>query len=254
MPYSDLRGKAALVTGAGRGLGAGIAERLVAEGMDVLCLDLDEDAVQETAARLGARAFVGDASEEATMEAAVAVALEAFGGLHVAVANAGVVHFAPVTEQTVEDWDRVIAVNLRSALLAIKHAGGHMAGNGGGSVITMSSLAGHVGFPGLTAYCASKGGVIMLSRVAALELRPAGVRVNAVLPAFVDTPMQQHAISVFEQALGEGGALAMIERMQGRMAQPQDISGVVAFLASDDARMVTGTIQIVDGGTSACLS
>lgn len=163
-------------------------------------------------------------------------------------------HFAPVTDCTVEDWDKVQRVNLRGTFLAIKHGAPAMIEAGGGSIITMSSLAGHMGFPGLTAYCSSKAGIILLSKTAAVELRPAGVRVNAVLPAFVDTPMQQHAISVFEQALGEGGALTMIERMQGRMAYPDDISGVVAFLASDDARMMTGTATIVDGGTSAALS
>jgi NAD(P)-dependent dehydrogenase (short-subunit alcohol dehydrogenase family) len=130
-----------------------------------------------------------------------------------------------------------------------------MAGGGGGSIINMSSLAGLVGFPGLSAYCASKSGVVLMTKAAAVELRPAGIRVNALCPAFIDTPMQRRAMNVFDQLLGaDGASVGMIERMQGRMGTPDDVVGTIAFLASDEASLTTGTTFVIDGGTSACLS
>jgi len=128
-----------------------------------------------------------------------------------------------------------------------------MTDRGGGAIVNMASLAGQIAAAGSAAYGMSKAGIIHLSRVTAAELRSGNVRSNAVLPAFVDTPMQQTAMTMFDEALGPGGATTMIDRLQGRMAGPEEIAGVVAFLLSDDASMVNGTAQIVDGGTSSAL-
>ncbi|WP_443987137.1 SDR family oxidoreductase, partial [Mycobacterium marinum] len=119
--------------------------------------------------------------------------------------------------------------------------------------VNMSSLAGHIGVGGTAAYGMSKAGISHLSRVTAAELRSANVRSNALLPAFVDTPMQQSAMAMFDEALGTGGANTMITRLQGRMARPEEMASIVAFLLSDDSSMITGTTQIADGGTIAAL-
>ena len=156
-------------------------------------------------------------------------------------------------DTTVEDFDRVLRINLRGAWLCTKHAAPKMVERGGGAIVNMSSLAGHVAAAGTAAYGMSKAGIIHLSRITAAEFRSANVRSNALLPAFVDTPMQQTAITMFDEALGEGGANTMIGRLQGRMAGPSEMAGVVAFLLSDDASMVTGTTQFADGGTVCAL-
>jgi NAD(P)-dependent dehydrogenase (short-subunit alcohol dehydrogenase family) len=255
MTHSDLAGKAAIVTGAGAGIGLAIAQRLAAEGCNVLCADIDGAAAEAAASKIGGGAIGHqvDVSDEQQVIGMVEACVDAFGGVDKLVANAGVVQFAPLTDMTVEDFDRVIRINLRGAWLCTKHAAPRMVARGGGAIVNMSSLAGQIAAAGSAAYGMSKAGVIHLSRVTAAELRSSNVRSNAVLPAFVDTPMQQTAMTMFDQVLGEGGANTMIERLQGRMAGPEEIAGVVAFLLSEDASMVNGTAQLADGGTLAAL-
>ncbi|WP_123026893.1 SDR family oxidoreductase [Mycolicibacterium stellerae] len=255
MTYQDLSGKAAIVTGAGAGIGLAIAQRLAAEGVGVLCADIDGGAADAAAAKIGGGA-VGhtvDVSDEVQVIGMVEACVDAFGGVDKLVANAGVVHFAPLVETTVDDFDRVIGINLRGAWLCTKHTVPRMVERGGGAIVNMSSLAGHIAAAGTVAYGMAKAGIIHLSRVTAAEFRSANVRSNALLPAFVDTPMQQTAITMFDQALGDGGGLAMIERLQGRMAAPEEMAAVAAFLLSDEASMVTGTTQVADGGTVCAL-
>ena len=255
MTHPDLAGKAAIVTGAGAGIGLAIAARLAEEGCHVLCADIDGAAADAAALKIGGSA-VGhraDVSDEDQVIGMVEACVGEFGGVDKLVANAGIVHFSPLTETTVEDFDRVITINLRGAWLCTKHAAPKMVERGGGAIVNMSSLAGQVAAAGSAAYGMSKAGIIHLSRVTAAELRSANVRSNAVLPAFVDTPMQQTAMATFDEALGVGGADSMIARLQGRMAGPEEIAGVVAFLLSDDASMVNGTAQIADGGTISAL-
>lgn len=255
MTHPDLAGKAAIVTGAGAGIGLAIAARLTDEGCHVLCADIDGAAADAAAMKIGSGAvgFRADVSDEEQVIAMVEACTTEFGGVDKLVANAGIVHFAPLTETTVEDFDRVIKINLRGAWLCTKHAAPKMIERGGGAIVNMSSLAGQVAAAGSAAYGMSKAGIIHLSRVTAAELRSANVRSNAVLPAFVDTPMQQTAMATFDEMLGEGGADNMIARLQGRMAGPEEIAGVVAFLLSEDASMVNGTAQIADGGTISAL-
>jgi NAD(P)-dependent dehydrogenase (short-subunit alcohol dehydrogenase family) len=259
MGYDGLAGKVAIVTGAASGIGREAALRLSAEGARVLCVDIDDKGALATADEIAeaggeADAQGADIACADDVEQAVVRATQRFGPLDVMVNIAGVEHFAPVTEMLETDFERVLTINLKGTWLGTKYAAAAMAGRGG-SIINMSSLAGLVGFPGLSAYCASKAGVVMLTKTAAVELRPAGIRVNAICPAFIDTPMQRRAMSVFDQLLGaEGASIPMIERMQGRMGLPGDVTGTIAFLASDDAALTTGTTFVIDGGTSACLS
>ncbi|WP_370331059.1 SDR family oxidoreductase [Mycolicibacterium hippocampi] len=255
MTYPDLAGKVAIVTGAGGGIGLAIAERLAAEGCKVVCADIDGAAADVAARAIGGGA-VGhavDVSDEPQVVRMVQACVSAFGGVDKLVANAGVVHFAPLTETTVDDFDRVLGINLRGAWLCTKHAAPRMAERGGGAIVNMSSLGGLVAAGGTAAYGMSKAGIIHLSRITAAELRSENIRSNALLPAFVDTPMQQAAMTMFDQALGAGGAGTMIGRLQGRMAGPAEMAAVVAFLLSDDAAMVNGTAQLADGGTVAAL-
>ncbi len=255
MTHPDLAGKSAIVTGAGAGIGLAVARRLAAEGCRVLCADIDAEAAKAAASEVGAGA-VGhqvDVSDEPQVIAMVEACVAAFGGVDKLVANAGVVHFAALLDTAVDDFDRVIGINLRGAWLCTKHAAPRMIERGGGAIVNMSSLGGQVAAAGTAAYGMSKAGIIQLSRVTAAELRSANIRSNALLPAFVDTPMQQTATTMFDEALGAGGADQMIGRLQGRMAGPDEMAGVVAFLLSDDASMVNGTAQIADGGTLAAL-
>lgn len=255
MTHPDLAGKATIVTGAGAGIGLAIARRLVAEGCRVLCADINAESAHAAAADIGGGA-VGhqvDVSDEAQVIAMVEACVATFGGVDKLVANAGVVHFAPLLETTVDDFDRIMRINLRGAWLCTKHAAPRMIERGGGAIVNMSSLGGQIAAAGTAAYGMSKAGIIHLSRITAAELRSENVRSNALLPAFVDTPMQQTAMTMFDEALGEGGADTMIGRLQGRMAGPDEMAGVVAFLLSDDASMVNGTAQVADGGTVAAL-
>lgn len=255
MNHPDLAGKAAIVTGAGAGIGLAVAERLAGEGCRVLCADIDGAAADAAARKIGSGA-VGhrvDVSNEEQVVGMVDACVRSFGGVDKLVANAGVVHLGSLLETSVEDFDRVIAINLRGAWLCTKHAAPKMIERGGGAIVNMSSLAGHTGVGGTAAYGMSKAGISHLSRVTAAELRSSNVRANALLPAFVDTSMQQSAMAMFDEALGAGGALGMISRLQGRMAAPEEMAGIVAFLLSDDASMITGTTQIADGGTIAAL-
>jgi NAD(P)-dependent dehydrogenase (short-subunit alcohol dehydrogenase family) len=251
--HPDLAHKAAIVTGAGGGIGLAVAQRLAAEGCNVLCADIDGAAAGAAAAKIGAVGHRVDVSDEEQVIGMVEACVTAFGGVDKLVANAGVVHLASLIDTTAEDFDRVIAINLRGAWLCTKHAAPSMVARGGGAIVNMSSLAGHIGVGGTAAYGMSKAGISHLSRVTAAELRSSNIRSNALLPAFVDTPMQQTAMTMFDEALGEGGALSMISRLQGRMAAPEEMAGIVAFLLSDDASMITGTTQIADGGTIAAL-
>ncbi|CDO88918.1 oxidoreductase [Mycobacterium triplex] len=253
MSHPDLAGKAAIVTGAGAGIGLAVAQRLAAEGCRVLCADIDGAAAAAAEIGSGAIGHRVDVSDEEQVIGMVEACATSFGGVDKLVSNAGIVHMASLIDTTVEDFDRVLATNLRGAWLCTKHAAPRMIERGGGAIVNMSSLAGHIAVGGTGAYGMSKAGISHLSRITAAELRSSNIRANALLPAFVDTPMQQTAMTMFDEALGQGGALEMIARLQGRMATPAEMAGIVAFLLSDDASMITGTTQIADGGTIAAL-
>jgi 3alpha(or 20beta)-hydroxysteroid dehydrogenase len=241
-PSGRLAGRVALVTGGARGQGAAHAERLAREGAAVICGDVLDDAGEETAERLRADGLDVvyrrlDVTEEADWTAAVADATER-GRLAVLVNNAGIVHVTAVADETLAAWNRVLAVNATGTLLGMQAAIPALRAGGGGSIINIASIFGVNGAEGYAAYAASKAAIIALTKTAALELAGDGIRVNAICPGGVSTPMNEHE--------REGGVIPLTPL--GRRAQPAEISSAVAFLASDDAAFVTGTELVVDGG------
>lgn len=235
-------GKVAVITGGARGQGASHAERLASEGADVLCGDVLDAEGEATAQRLrnqGMRVTyqhldVTDPGDWATAMAWCRTA----GRLDVLINNAGIIHVNPLTEERLEDWNRTIAVNTTSVLLGMQAAVPLMRANGGGSIINVASIFGVAGAEGYIAYTASKGAIIAMSKTAALELAADKIRVNAICPGGVSTPMNENE--------PDGGVVPFTPL--GRRAHVSEISGAVAFLASDDAVFITGTELIIDGG------
>lgn len=179
------------------------------------------------------------------VEAMVHFALSEYGRLDVLFNNAGIEgEQAPTADATIDNWERVIAINLKGVFLGMKHGIQAMLRTGGGSIINNASVAGLVGFPGIPAYCASKGGVIQLTRTAALEYASQGVRVNCLCPGVIDTPMVEH----FTHDNPE--ALAGLKQMEpvGRLGRPQEVAELALFLASDRSSFITGAVVPVDGG------
>jgi NAD(P)-dependent dehydrogenase (short-subunit alcohol dehydrogenase family) len=251
-----LQNRVALITGAASGMGRAAAKLFAAEGAAVLAFD-KVDAVFETAGAITqsggqAMAMTGDAGLDADVEKAVVAAVREFGGLDVCFANAGITGgFAPFFEETVEQWQEVLRINLIGPYLAIKHAAKAMIPKGQGSIICTASVAGVRGAGAGGAYSASKAGVINLVQVAAHELTGTGVRVNGVCPGLIETGMTQ---SIFDRARQRGtddkiGQLAALKRA----GQPQEIAAMALFLASDEASYVNGQAIAVDGGFSSSL-
>jgi 3-oxoacyl-[acyl-carrier protein] reductase len=240
-----------LVTGGARGIGRGIVERFVAEGaVSVAILDVDGDAARATADELADRAAVAafpvDLADVDAVGPAVAAAVAHGGGrLDVLVNNAGVFAKTPLRATTVADWDRVQAVNCRAALLTIQAAAAALEWSGRSGrarVVNMASMAARRGTPGEAAYAASKAGLVALSRVAAQELGPCGITVNAVCPGYVLTDLGADTRS--EADVARWAAASPL----GRLATVGDVAGVVAFLASDDGAYLTGQALDVSGG------
>lgn len=242
-PASRLAGKVALVTGGASGIGRATARRFVAEGAQVVVGDVNPDSLAALADELGdaVATLASDVTIEADVEELAATAVEHFGRLDIAFANAGVGSAQRLVDADLEQWSRVLDVNLTGPFLTIKHAARRM--ERGGSIVVTASLNAVQPGIGMGAYCSSKAGVSMLVQVAALELGPAGIRVNAVGPGFVRT------------ALTEGAFLlpAIVEGYEentpvGRHASPEEIAGLVTYLASDEASFVSGSLQLIDGG------
>lgn len=238
-----LAGKIAVVTGAGSGMGAAMVEQFCAQGAQVIAADISGKQ-NEVAARLGNSCIAvhADVSQSADVQAMLQLAVDRFGSLDVLCNNAGIAGpVAPTAELDEDSFDRVIAVNLRGVFLGMKYAIPHMLKTGGGSIINTSSMASLVAFPGMPAYCASKGGVSMLTKLTAAEYSAQGIRVNAILPGAIDTAMTQGLPPAFI-----AGAVA--GTLMGRLGQPGEIAQLAVFLASDEASFVTGTLTPVDGG------
>lgn len=239
-----LQGKRAIVTGAASGIGIAIAQRLVREGASVVASDLNEAALGEAVRSLGsaARAFRADVAKEDDVAALVDFAVRELGGLDAMINNAGIGETAvAIDRKDTADWNRIIAVNLTGAFFGVKHAARVMKQAGiRGVIVNMSSILGLVGFGAAPAYTAAKHGLIGLTKAAAVDLAPAGIRVVAVSPAFIRTPL----------IAGHEDAVLPLHPI-GRLGEPHEVAGMVAYLVSDEAGFLTGAAYLVDGGYTA---
>ncbi len=251
-PSFDLTDRVCVVTGGGRGIGAAISHMLAASGADVIVTGPSLDTLQPTVDEIvgaggRAHALAADVSREEQVEELAAQVKARFGVPHVLVNNAGVNGiFKPLETTTLDEWNEIIGVNLTGAFLTMRAFGSMMVSERRGSIINISSVAGHVGQPRTGAYCASKGGVELLTRSVAIDWAKKGVRVNTVAPGYVETDMTRslRSIPVIANHL-------KVRTPMGRFAQPDEITGAVLFLASDASAYVTGQSIRVDGGWSA---
>lgn len=241
-----LEGRTALVTGVASGIGAACAARLAAEGARVAGFDVASP--RPGGAPLEAFRLV-DVRDEAAVAEGVAAAREALGGrIDVLVNAAGVSGGAPVHLLDTAEWDRVLDVNLKGTFLVCKHVLAVMLAQRSGSVVNLASVEGLQALEAMSAYNASKGGVVLLTRQMAIDYGRRGVRVNCLCPGFIRTPMTQ---ALESPELGEFGRAITEAHMLGRIGQPEEVAAAAAFLASDDASFVTGHALVVDGGFSA---
>lgn len=244
-PLFDLTGKAALVTGSTRGIGLAIAEALIAAGARVTISSESSDDTTAVAQRLGMPGIVADVTDNAALAALVEGTVTAFGGLDILVCNAGITgRGGPFTDVDMDDYDRVMAVNLRSQVVLANLALPHIAARGGGSVILVASLAGLRGNGAINAYALAKAGVAQLARNLAVEWGPRNVRVNAIAPGFIRTDFSAPLIAN-ETFMARRIGMTPLRRP----GEPHEIAGAAVFLAAPAGGFVTGQTLVVDGGT-----
>jgi NAD(P)-dependent dehydrogenase (short-subunit alcohol dehydrogenase family) len=246
----SLTGRAAFVTGAASGIGRATALAFARAGAGVVVADLAEEANQETASLIeqsGGRAVAVrcDVTRSEDVQAALQKAVDAFGRLDFAFNNAGVEQeIKPAAETPEEEWDRILAINLRGVFLCLKYEIPLMLEQGGGAIVNTSSGAGVKGFGGGVAYAASKFGVVGLSKSAALDYAASNIRINAICPGITDTEMMQR----FSGGTSEGRQAVIAQEPIGRMGTPEEIAAAVVWLCSDAASFVLGHALVIDGG------
>ena len=239
----SLSGKVAVVTGAAQGIGLAIARRFVAEGARVLLSDINGPAVEAAATELRQLAACADVSDRNAVDRMIAAANTEYGPIDILVNNAGIYRNTPLLELTEEEFDHVLAVNLKSTLFTIQAVAPQMIARRSGSIVNVASLAAVLAGPGMVAYCTSKAGVAQLTNVAAIELAPYNVRVNALAPGTFATEMASGAYA--DKALQD----KILPRTPlGRLGRPEEAAGTALFLASDDSSYMTGKTLFVDGG------
>ena len=239
-----LTGKVALVSGGARGMGASHVQMMVAEGAKVVFGDILDQEGEAVAQELGDSAHYVhlDVTRPEDWESAVATALDKFGGLHVLVNNAGIINVGTIEDYALSEWQRILDINLTGVFLGIRAVVKPMKEAGTGSIINISSIEGMAGTLGCHGYTATKFGVRGLTKSAAMELGPNGIRVNSVHPGLIRTPMTGWVPEdIFQSALG-------------RIAEPKEVSSLVVYLASDESSYSTGSEFVVDGGTTAGLA
>ena len=251
-----LKGKVAVITGGAGGIGRAAGALFVAEGADVLLVDMDEAALKDAVAAIGSNRVsycVADVTSAKDNEAMIECAEERYGGVDVLLANAGIEgDVAPLVEYDEARFDQVMSVNVKGVFLGLKHAIPAMQKRGGGSIVITSSVAGVGAAPGISPYSASKHAVIGLMRSAAKECAPLNIRINTVNPSPVETRMMRS----IESGMGGDAAAAVKTQLETnipmqRYAEPDDIARVMLYLASEDSGWVTGSVNMADGGMTA---
>lgn len=247
-----LEHKVAVVTGAASGIGLAVTRLFASEGARVLAVDVEAGALRDAVAPLGARVlpFIADVTQETQMEQAMATAAEAFGGIDVVVPNAGIFGTQALIEHaSIENFNRVMTVNVTGVVVTIKHSVPYLAERGGGSIIITSSVGAILGNAEAVAYTASKHALTGVMKVAARELASKDIRVNTVNPGLVDTPMMRVVeAEICPEDPVRGRAQLQAATFLKRFVQPDEVAELMLFLASDAARNCTGGIYLIDGG------
>lgn len=251
-----LKDKVALITGAASGIGKSTSVLFGQEGAKVMCVDVNGDGADQVAHQIAdsggeAASLTVDVAREEDVQRMVRETVERWGRLDVLYNNAGIGFGGPVTQVAEEEWDRLIDINLKGVFLGCKHAIPEMAKQGGGAIVNTASDAGLRGVSFLSTYCASKGGVVLLTKSLAVEWARQGIRVNCVCPGVIQTPILEPFLS--QAGTGREAVLERMAQMHplGRVGQPEEVARAVLFLASDEASFITGVALPVDGGLEA---
>lgn len=255
MPNNDFTGKTVFITGAGSGIGRATAVAFAASGANVVATDIDLDSASATAGLIeeqGGRSIAArcNVTSSDDIAAALDATIDAFGQLDIAFNNAGIEQpVSPLADIDEDDWDRLVAVNLKSVYLCMKHQIPLLLESGGGSIVNTSSGAGVIGIRGQSAYTAVKHGVIGMTKSAALDYAATGIRINAICPGIIETPMMGR----FSGGTPEGRDRVIAQEPVGRMGRPEEIASAVQWLSSDLGAFTTGHALVIDGGQTVGL-
>lgn len=256
-PRMQFEGKSIIVTGGSLGMGRACAERFAAEGGQVLIVANDGETIERAVSEIDGEVagFVGDVRNAADMERAVADAVQRFGGVDVLACCAGIQRYGTVVDTPVDVWNDVMDVNLKGIFLASKYAIPQMKKRGGGAIVAISSVQAYASQAGVAAYTASKGAINALVRAMALDHAADNITVNAVCPASIDTPMLRWAADLYKGQMSQDQLIEQWGKGHplGRVGKAEEVAELVAFLASDKARFITGADIKIDGGTMAKL-
>jgi NAD(P)-dependent dehydrogenase (short-subunit alcohol dehydrogenase family) len=250
-----LKEKVCLITGAGSGIGRAMALRFASEGATVVLGDQDGQAAETVATAVrqaGGRAqpIEADVTQGLEVQAMVRATVDTFGSLDVLINQAGVIQVGDITDLAESEWDRVIDVNLKGVYLGCKFGLRAMLAQGGGVIINTASVSGLVGIPKQPAYCASKGGVIALTRALAVDFADRNIRVNCIAPGPIDTPWTESVLRAPGDPAAEYRWIVMSQPLK-RLGTTDEVAAAAAYLASDDAAYITGTVLVIDGGLTA---